>query len=197
MGGHTYNVVRTENGLLTCSCWQLVRTSQTDALYFDSLRLDLSPIAYKYYRKPSDIYAEEDLEAIMIEQYKLIELIIELSDKTLLLSQSVAKNVTDHLGKSVVNKYVTNGKLFSLYDSKLVTVSHAENFTNPGYHNGNTSDMCTAWDGMMTDVRAFGGVDIPCTSAANITNIVEGSEEHMLFLARDAATYRGVNKIKN
>jgi hypothetical protein len=33
MGGHTSNVVRTENGLLTFSCWQLVRTSQTDPTY--------------------------------------------------------------------------------------------------------------------------------------------------------------------
>ena len=41
-GGHTSNVVMTKDGHLTSSCWDLVRLSQTDPIYFDSLRMDLS-----------------------------------------------------------------------------------------------------------------------------------------------------------
>jgi hypothetical protein len=127
----------------------------------------------------------------MIVQYNLVKLVIDLSTNTLLLSQRVLTDITRHLGRDIMNKYLTDGKVLSLSDSKLVTVSHAENLTNLGYRNSRTLDMSIKWDRMMTRVRASGGVDIPCTSAANITNIVEGSEEHLLLLARDEAILEG------
>ena len=193
-GGHTSNVVKTEDGHLSSSCWDLVRMSQTDEIYFDSLRMDLDPIAYKKDCKPTDIYAEEHWDAIMIQQYNLIKLVIDLSTKTLLLSQRVLTDITKHLGMDAMNKYLSDDKLYSLSDSQLVTVSHAENITNQGYRNSRTLDMGTKWDRMMTRVRASGGVDIPCTSAANMTNIVEGSEEHLLLLARDEAIIAGIRE---
>ena len=127
----------------------------------------------------------------MIVQYNLVKLVIDLSTNTLLLSQRVLTDITKHLGRDIMNKYLTDGKVLSLSDSKLVTVSHAENLTNLGYRNSLTLDMSIKWDRMMTRVRASGGVDIPCTLAANITNIVEGSEEHLLLLARDEAILEG------
>jgi hypothetical protein len=156
--------------------------------------MDLDPIAYKKDSKPTLIYAEKHWDAIMTVQYKLIKLVLDLSDKSLLLSQRVLNDITKHLGKNVMTKYLKDGKLFSRSKSKIQTVSHAENLNNPGYKNGRTPRIAEEWDAMMTDVRRSGGVDIPCTSAANITNIVEGSDEHLLLLARDVAIQESQRK---
>jgi hypothetical protein len=156
--------------------------------------MDLDPIAYKKDSKPTEIYAEKHWDAIMTVQYKLIKLVLDLSNKSLLLSQRVLNDITKHLGKNVMTKYLKDGKLFSRSKSNPKTVSHAENLNNPGYKNGRTPRIAEEWDAMMTDVRRSGGVDIPCTSAANITNIVEGSDEHLLLLARDVAIQESQRK---
>ncbi len=135
-GGNCANCIRS-NGQMTESCWQLPRQSLGDEIFFNSLRCDFWPFAYKHknqHGKPEDIFHPDDLAEIMVHVSKFIKTVICLSAKTIIMSVATHDYVKDYVGEEKIHAFFQSGKLFSLSKKECQPSCHAEVIKFPGVH---------------------------------------------------------------
>ena len=111
-GGNCANYIRS-NGQMTESCWQLPRQSLGDEIFFNSLRCDFWPFAYKHknqHGKPEDIFHPDDLAEIMVHVSKFIETVICLSTKlsSCLLLHMIMSRIMSVRKRSMPSSRVVN-----------------------------------------------------------------------------------------
>ena len=192
-GGNCANYIRS-NGQMTESCWQLPRLSLGDEIFNKSLRCDLWPFAYNHKNqqgKPEDIFCPEDLAEIMVHVSKFIETVIRLTTKTNIMSVATLDYIKTYVGEEKIHAFFQSGKLFSLSTKECKPSCHAECFTNELYlKNVNAPQQAKGWDTMYTQIKAFHGIETPCTSAAGCLNVVEGSAEHVLLVEKCKANWK-------
>jgi len=181
---------------MTESCWQLPRLSLGDEIFLKSLRCDLWPFAYNHknkHGKPEDIFCPEDLAEIMVHVSKFIETVIRLTTKTNIMSVATHNCIKTYVGEEKIHAFFQSGKLFSLSTKECKPSCHAECFTNEAYlKNVNAPQLAKGWDTMYTQIKAFHGIETPCTSAAGCLNVVEGSAEHVLLVEKCNANWKKI-----
>ncbi len=185
---HTANSLRTL-GHLRSHCWELLRQSTGDNIFFTNcIKVEVCPVAFPYGKEIDHVFEiKEEINGMMEKYGNFLKTVIANVSGVHLCSKTVAKKMKENIfGKSEFDQFYLENrdKFFSLKDKDYATCCHPEALLNRGFWNQYITRHALEWDTIYTNIRIYFGNESPCTSADDLVDLKPGTAAHALLMQK-------------